>query len=496
MSNYNAGEILPYFNIDYDFYKTFFKSFALNDNIIDSCDIKVKSREVDEKIMKSFTCVTNVELFAYRYIYSMLIKEKESIKTKTIIDFLEEHQDSPLFSIVIFIAIIYKSNMFRNGLDVWKNYLKRTYENCLSYTLSIEQLIENSLFYAGNGILSIRIHRKDSDAMKTICCKEKIEAKDIYMIEISLIDFQENIKDKSIKSCFIKNACVTDLERESLKSELNKSDDLSDLFFYNNSNKVLNSYLNKPEVILQHYGLQTIGLLAKKTKSFFHMKSGKNYVPNSTGDMFLVQDKEQYPYNSGTLYRIIIPVTNKNEVQDSYSGIHSNKYETEEIDIKSIDILSSNVDDIIPKNREEKVLIVNKYRQLLSNEYESNKILSINVQKIDSRLYLECIVKASLDLLYSSSNKNIAIVGLRSKTFLKIALRFIVLSYTKLEKNNVFKDNEIFLCTDDCKTQILISGENLSDIIENLSSQRIFGAIDDDIFKEVSLTLETITGRS
>ena len=108
---------------------------------------------------------------------------------------------------------------------------------------------------------------------------------------------------------------------------------------------------------------------------------------------------------------------------------------------------------------------------------------------------MEYLIKATLSFLNDHSDNmavHLAITGVRNKSLIKLALRLIALCYTKRGKNVLFKQNELFLCTAACNVEVLISGEKYSDIIENLTKQQIFGALDDEIFNELTASVSVL----
>lgn len=475
VSNYMPGEILPYFIINHDFYKCCFESFEYKDTIINEIENGMPKSHLIDLIKQHYNIISNSQLYLIRYIYSCLLRN-EKVPEKTIA-FFTKHPNLPLIATVLFVAILNRGTF--SNYDI-------LYENCLDYAFSLEQLIENSLFYADNGILSMRIHQTNSNAMSKIC---KTNRYCRYLLEISLVDFQENLENRSIISTFLENADADEDEKEKLKKDFDKYDRLKNLFELEYQNAI-STYFQKSTVLVQHYGLQTIGLLARKTNSLLVVRSNQDYyTKNGVEELFNEQLADMYKYRSGVCYRIIIPI--KDEKSESiYIGFNNNKYGCKTIDK---DYCYSNLicnECIVPKNRKDKIDNINTVKQILLKELSDKKILVISANSINNRLSLEYLIKAVLELLNENKTAKIAIVGFNNNTFIKIALRFITLCYNRYGINENFKSNELFLCTEDCKTQILISGENYEQLMKNLVSQRVFGIFDDDLFEEIKLTLK------
>lgn len=334
----------------------------------------------------------------------------------------------------------------------------------------------------------MRIHQVNSIAMEKVCQKNSNYK---YLLEISLIDFQENATDHSIITQFVKYADANESEKKELQENLNENEGLKNLFElnYRDAENAVDRYFKKSNVIVQHYGLKTIGILAKKTNSLLVVRSRESfYTHNGTPKLFFDQSNEQYGYSSGAFYRIIVPI--KDERQELiYIGFSNNRYNCLDISTNYCYFYFNDRYIKIPTNREEKIKQIDEIKRELMTSIKSNHVLVIDTQKINNRLYLEYVVKAVLELLYNYESLHIAMIGLRNNAYIKLALRFIQLGYNRYGKNEKFRENELFLCTEDCQMEILICGENYDDILKNIASQRVFGTFDDDLFEEMKLVL-------
>lgn len=466
------GEILPFFYVNLEFYKSCFKSFIYNSTVFDK--INNNKDNVIDIISKQYSDYSHTDIYLFSCVYGYLAR---TTYQKEILDFLFQHVETPILAAILFVAILSKSK--------YKEY-DVIYENCLDYALSLEQLIENALFYSGNGVLSIRIHNNTSGAMSSIYNKDKVQKG--YSIEISLIDFQMG---NTIVDNFVQFADADEIEKLEIKKELNNEFALKNLFQPQNTD-ALQKYFNKPNVIIQHYGLQTISLLIKKTNSLLCVKNGENFYATNNNDMFIEQFREQYKYMSGVYYRMIIPIANTAR-QSVYIGLNNNQYNYSCSSYKYENFDYPNEVVTIPKNRTEKINFINALKDKLLEHCKPNHIVVINASRISGRLELEYLIKAILLLLSKKEDNDlpvyIAITELKNKALVKIALRFIALCYNFKGINKNLKSNEIFICNDECNIEVLISGDNYEDISKNLSEQRIFGTIDDDIFEELNSSL-------
>lgn len=475
---HSPGEILPFFYINDEFYRSCFQSFTLDEDVFENIN---KNKDNAINILKNkYPHYSHTHINLLNCIYAYILRK--SLQSNQICNFLDSHIETPIFAIILFVAILSKYNYKEYEYNV-------VYENCLDYALSLEQLIENAYFYSGNGVLSIRIHRNNSKAMSSVYSDAKFNK---YSMEISLIDFQP---DNTIVQNFIALADTEENEKEKIRKELNGSSALEHLF-YPKEDSALYRYFNKSNVIIQHYGLQTISSLAKKTNALLCIKNGKDFYANNS-DMFIYQTSNQYKYMSGVYYRIIIPIDSTAE-QFIYTGLNNNQYDysISKIEHNYVDYSSSLI--TVPKDRDDKLKSIGNLKEYLFKNYQPNKVMVIKTNKITGRLELEFLIKAIFSLFseIQSSQQSIciALTELKNKALIKIALRFIALCYNYKGINHNLANKEIFICNKDCDIQILISGENYTDIIKNLYEQRVFGTIDDDIFDELNYTLSHISG--
>lgn len=471
--NYKPGEIVPFFFVDYEFYESCFSCFSFDNDLYKIIN-ESKDKNIQKYISEYCGDKSKTEQYLMRYIYSFMIRNPQ--KAKPIITFLKNQPEPPILCVLLFVAFLNKT--FFNNIDI-------LFENCLDYALSLEQLIENSIFYATSGVLSIRIHQSDSLAMSNYC-KDKNFCQ--YFLEISLIDYQEKLENRSIISQFVKYADVEGSEKTELRNNLLSPDSLKELF-QPNSKDIVRKYYKKPSVLIQHYGLQTISILSQKTNALLCVRSGSGFYTNRQNDnLFYDQTPDEHKYTSGLYYKIVIPIYDSSK-ETVYIGFDSNKYgdfnACEEYSYFKLEEKQTN----IPKTRTEKLNSIKDLKESMIQKYNNNNIFVIDAFNIGNRLYLEYVVKAALSLVYEKGTENkpvyIAIIGLKNKTFVKLALRFISLCYNRKGVNEIFANNEIFLCSKDCGIEILISGENYNEIISNISAQRVFGTVDDDIFDEM-----------
>lgn len=471
---FSPGEILPFFYINQDFYKSCLSSFVFDKDVFNI--ISVDRNNTIKILQEKYKNHSRTFIYLINCVYSYLARNP----LNSVIEFLSGNIETPILSAMLFVAILSKHNYKESEYNI-------IYENCLDYSFSIEQLIENTFFYSKGGILSIRIHKNSSPAM-SLLYKESFSNE--FSIEMSLIDFEP---ERTIAQNFIELADADENEKQELKRELNSESALEYLFNPKEGSAIY-KYFNKPNVIIQHYGLQTISLLARKTNSLLCIKNGNDFYTNNC-KVFYKQTIEQYEYRVGVHYRIIIPISHTLD-PFVYTGLNNNQYDYSYSEDEYNYINYSDWDILIPENRNKKIDYIEHLKNHLSLYCQPYKVSVINASNITSRLELEYLIKAILFLFSKNIDYNIpiciAITELKNKTLIKIALRFISLCYNLKGENNSLNHNEIFICNKDCDIEALIFGENYYDIIKNLHEQRIFGTINNEIFGEIKNTLNNI----
>ncbi len=476
-----AGEILPFLAVDTELYKSCFCLFEFNRQIFD--EIKrlqnQDAAQISAILVRNGISANRVEAYMLSYIYRCLTKDVPMADRFT--NFIQTRPSTPLWVMLLFSAFLNKSKKSAiENIDI-------IYENCFDYAFSLEQLIENSLFYANNGILTMRIHQTDAPAISHISTDEDPSCK--FLLEVCLIDYQENTANRSFILNFVKHADADEQEKEAIKSSLYRTG-IKDLFQYSESESV-RKYFEKPEVLIQHYGLQTIGILSKKSDAFLCVRNGDGFYANTYSSE---QTYSKYKYQSGLLYNLFIPIKD-NKDEPIYIGFSSNNsYSVENLIPYPMEYYCKDIP--VPNNRDEKARTLKKIIDYFTDEFPTSPekhIVVINAGDVSNRLQLECLIKAVLSVVYNQYSVNtpvkIAIIGFRNKTYIKMALRFIGLCYSRQKENRVFATSEIFLCTGDCKTEILVAGKNCEDILRSFASQRVFGTIDDEVFREMKFSI-------
>lgn len=494
---YIPGEIIPFFLVDNSLYEILFQTFEFNDTIFDFKNKKMDNKVTDELISLYKNDIAVIDnnfslklyLFINNYIYSSIMRNDN----KGIIDFIKNKPSTPLFVMFLFAAILNKG-----GKNLTNYHI--IYENCFNYAFTLEQAIENSLFYAKNGALSIRIHKATSLSISNYFEKMDDNFGCKFLIEVSLIDFQE--KHISLIEYYINNLPLSQNDKVKLIKKVNLHDVFSgNIVQYDGFRK--NNHEGAEEMI-QHYGLNTIDFFSKKTDTFLYVKSNESgynnineyyYRDNYNHPYYRRFDKNSIEYKSGVLYKILIPIKDTDINIAPFIGFYSkNPYDSSTSAILCLDHFCDNIP--IPKNRDEKIKkvyeIVDSISKNIPNDV-NNKILLFNVSNIKNRLQLEYLIKSILFIMYSGNIENkqfkFALIGFKNKTYIKMVIKFFQIYYHHKEGKKLFRLNEIFMCTEDCKIEIFISGENYDDILNNLFAQKVFGTIDEDIFNEMKSSI-------
>lgn len=480
-SKYNdflPGEILPFFRVDEDFYRSCYDSFHFNEVIYDKIGY---NRKMILTVLSSFG-YSPAKIYLYFCIYSYLTRLRGYEK---VIDFIKFQRDTPLLAMLLFGAVVSKkqSDSFDYGL---------VFESCLDYALSLEQIVENTFFYASDGILSFRIHKGDSKALIDVMKPDQRKPAAGFFIEVTLVDY---CPDGTIVSNFID---LADEDRQpELQSELDAPNALERILTPNISHTI-DEYFNNPKMIIEHYGLQTLHLMAKKTEALFCLKNKQYFYSDTQNPFFKAQAAEKYHYAQGTFYRLVIPIREQAS-KSVYSGISKNNYKFSYLDFGACSLKIDYSQFDLPDNRQEKSDRINQLTRLLTDNYEEGKILCLSALTIKRRIEAEYLIKAVLSFLSkqdqtldAKKSVCVAITEFQNMGLLKTALRLIALCYTYRGENTTFLQNELFLCNLDCSAEIFISGKKYDDILKNLVSQLVFGAINDEIFDELNTSVSTL----
>lgn len=473
--NFKPGEILPCFAINREMYETCYRSFTYDESLLITASQSIGFDDFKQSIID----LSEIEQYLYYCIYCNFFK----ISSKPLlIEILSTLVEMPILSVLIF------SSLLSNAQDKWDKFnLSVALENCIDYALSLEQIIENTYFYADSGTLSFRVHNYQSEKMQSIL-SDKYNSKTVFYLDVLLVDYcrNETIVDKFI-------SFVDDAQKSLMQTALMAPNALDKLFNPEKHTDV-SGYFENPAILIEHYGLQTIHLMAKKTNALFCLKNKNYYYASSNNALFSTPKNEDYPYELGTCYRLVIPIKSV-EIQYTYTGISENDYKFSVLQQEYHHIPFDCGTITMPHGREEKNSGIMRIKRLFEEGYRPDKTNVINAFGISRRIEIEYLIKAILSLLNDHQNSNpvyFAIIGIRNKSLIKLALRLIALCYTTRGINELFKENELFLCTAACDVEVLISGEKYSDIIENLTKQQIFGALDDEIFNELSASVSVL----
>ena len=479
LNDFRPGEIIPFFYLNFEFYCSCFELFQFQESVYDQ--IAENPSRLHEIVYEHFYESNRVTKELLKIIYSCVYRKLKN--TKKYYHIYNQFEQMPILSAVIFFEILTKINSVEDDEKIII-----LLEKCLDYTLSLEQLIENAFFYSQGGILSFRVYQKDSEYISDVLKDKSIVER--FLLEISIVD---STNGGYILSDFIKNIDGEQREIEEIKNELSSPQNFEFLFQPPVQSAIYN-YFSSPKIIIHHYGLQTISLLAKKTTSLLCVKSGNGFYSNDS-ECFFKQTFDKYPYLAGTQYRMIIPV-NYDERLSVYTGISRNQYDCNFKTDNYHVFKFPKEKPPRPKNRNEKTQQIIVVKKLLEEQIEPNKILVIDADSIEDRLQIEYLIKSIFSILSEIGNEEqlleIAVINLRNKALLKLALRFITLCYNYKNINLQVDKNELFLCDKNCSIELLISGKNYKDIIDNLSQQRVFGTIDDAVFEELEITMQAI----
>lgn len=349
------------------------------------------------------------------------------------------------------------------------------------------QIMENAVFYAQGGLLSITVNKYASEHDDNYLKEEyaeyfKQENTSKYYLEMDLTDisskdlttqFKENIKNRKRES---------DLSDESIEAYLKKEyeqvlDNLSLRSFFEPSNderKMWAYYYQLAENQIHHYGLQIFSTIVALKKGIFLAQSFEDSFIQGLANSKLI------PH--GTSYHILLPLrqsTYKNDIGRDFSSVDDyslNNYENPTLCCFAIQELNRLITTykVEGKSNKEVISTVSEDMHKKFNECDDPKIICLSMQKDIYEENLEIIIKAMLLLTFKElDNHNedkafcLAITELSSLQFLE-SVRLFALFLNKNSLNVGIKNLQIFLRGERVGEEILLFGNNPTETIRQI----------------------------
>ena len=449
--------------------------------------------------------------------YDVLINLSEYRESDTIIDLL-------LFSCTVcYIIKELEENQEFENTEI-HNYLKRydfavLHERCVDYAQGVMQLIENAYFHAicnsdsSLGFWCIRIRKKSN----TISVKDRFnnnEGKaltatydknlsDSYYMEVYVADysmggsaeygivnkFYDNIQDRWNN---LSGDTDTD-ELECLAEVLDSRNSdtpirLKHLFGVDWEASALKRYLQLPENVAWHYGLQILDNIVLTGDGCLYVRSGADsYYTDEQTDY----NEMEIPWSNGTAYVIVLPLqlyggkttsyldTIDRVDEGTYSGIDPFvEYEYQKLYDKvyiNIDISSPNL-----KNNmvEQLVNAMCKDSAFIGNVY-------IDCINIVNNFDLEILAKALFLCFSRTKIVNLGLINLANPREVIKLFRLFALFYDRHGENIIMNDKSVFMADINANMDLLLYGP-LSSIKHSLYSTQIRGGSSEEIMKIIS----------
>lgn len=334
----------------------------------------------------------------------------------------------------------------------------------MSVAEGLLQLVENTVFYADEGILSIRIMEDEEGGFSL-----NVLISDLLGNKIS-DKFISNIKTRTTLEN-TKNTMYNYLIGKGYKETLMELK-LRSFFSPNDKEKEMwNEYYGIPQNQVHHYGLQIFeSILKSKDGKFYVCGHGDNYGENN-----------KYTLNfPGTSYHISMPlkhmytenknIINVNTFEDTISVSSAAEYEIKEICNEVKDLLKHLV-----ASKEEKEETIKDIMEAILKKCSTNEksLICIDASKFDN-LNVEVLIKGVLGFAISHVKNNdrieflpIAIVNLTSHQLLE-SVRIISLFYNKNGISSNMKLVQIYLKGKNVGEDLLLAGDNISSISNNM----------------------------
>lgn len=346
------------------------------------------------------------------------------------------------------------------------------------------QLIENAYLHAKNGYFCFRIHKKEDKEQyfnEYYYGEPNKEENNKYSkyIEILISDFNVN---NDIPGKFKDNLNKNEKVSEELKNRFSDLK-LEDIFnYYGDKKEQWREYYDIPENMALHYGLLSFEQIVHRAGGYFSLVSstevfvGNNnfyYKSPENGSNMKNVKKVHIP---GSQYRILFPIKYENE--NLATGLKANLSLKDE-SVNNISIANIDAKSIMKKiimetdsNNFNKNDFIKRYSKELNNKINNsvdkndNSVLCINAKGITKANESEVLTK-SLILLISNPDFGFNKIGLInvSYTFFSVFIRQFGILYYKSEHCKVMKDRQIFLCDEQCQTEIEFYGEKISSAV-------------------------------
>lgn len=374
------------------------------------------------------------------------------------------------------------------------------------------QIMENAVLHAGGGLLSIIIYLYDwdynqnhennkiendnmylqkrysrhfSSAQSNIKDNEKVVRNIEFFLEIKISDisdkdiwekFTDNIKERYRKQ----KGVLEEINKELSKLEQSKEEgpNIYERFFVHNNFKELESYYNRDENRIWHFGLPIFdSIVNSKNGSFVVSGFGVEYLDPKLTESEIYSDKNLF----GTSYQILMPLKyyytkNKNNVSDI--RFFSKRLTNEELRdyyiagnlncINYFEKLEGEL-SIIKENKTKKEMIndLKKSIEDTISEINSKYVVVFDFSREEIKkisISNEIMMKSLLGAWLKADFKPpVIFLGLNTYQILEF-VRLLALFYDRRGENKAFKSLQFFLRGEKIGEEIIIAGDDLKKI--------------------------------
>ena len=484
----------------------------------DSNKVRKISKDKDDPFGKILPLITISQDF-YKKSQKKIDENRNDIYSNLVANYYKRAQDSwpmlkdslnksiqadSLFELLIFFSFL--SYLSSKKVDLTNEAdFAILHEKCMDFAQGVFQLVENSLFHAildsdgeeqGVGTLSIRIREKN-DILPFIKkdCKESAD----YYLEVCIADHGFELSDQfCIVNKFYKNIEMrvehaSTQYKECLKKLLNdKKIELKCLFGTELSSVQADSftlYLQNPETVAYHYGLQILDNTIKTAGGYLFVRSG-----NEAGNQFDETNEDKYcqqgfPWHNGTAYLLFFPIKLEEHIDRTDSiAIRTLISKSAKSNLSPVfhpGIISTITECIMSEqscgiNERTKSRVAEAVYQKCNRSFYGETVIHvIDCQDIFSHSEYEVLSKFIFKLLSEqNSPKIIALINLQNRHDVIKLFRYLSLFYNRNGENIFMKGKTVFIIDKDAKIDLILQ-DTIQTVKQNMHNQQIFGGVDD-----------------
>ncbi len=421
------------------------------------------------------------------FIASVLYWLKES--SETVVDFIGRHSSSVSALTILLLAIQLKYISKRKTDKFDDNYLNKVLNICCDFSEGILQMVENIVCHSNGGCFLLRLNDNLDKINDQYTYNKEILKFESY-IRIALVDYSKKGIAESIKE----------------KHNFTNNISLNEVFdFEKIENKEYEKHLLNDDSTVHHYGLPIFKHIVLQYSGCFTVKSKGDYRLSPSDFSINFEEKGLIPkqvptvcnqHISGTEYDIILPLSQSLYVSREANGITSisfnsniqtdneKMHEVFEEDIYNF--FSVNINNVANELKEKYANIqelkeetINQSAKVLSNLLEKHiKDNTVFYFYIDNKktpyrrteIIAKIILKTFSILNLKHKRINFLLYGL-SEQKLHSFVRQFALFYRK-GSCKYMKNNQLYIVSDNYKSEVLLYGEQLNTCYKYLCSQR------------------------